>query len=82
MKVDLEIVGRNRRYVWFRLPQNVMGMGVILTMPRKTLSRGLASATLVEAEVDPDSVYHTGHGWVADMEVLHDKSSDTGASGA
>ena len=82
MKVDLEVVGRTRKYVWFRLPQNVTGMGVILTMPRRTLPRGLASATLVTAEVDPDSVYHTGHGWVANMEILHGKGSDGSSSGA
>ena len=82
MIVELEVVGQSRRFAWFRVPLHVMGMRVILTMPRKTLPRGMASATLVEVELDPESVHHTGHGWVADMEVLDDKSSDTGSSGA
>lgn len=82
MRVDLEVLGRNRRYVWFRLPQHVIEKQVILTMPRRTLPRGMASVTLVSAEVDPDSVFHDGHGWVADMKVLNDESSDASSSGA
>ena len=62
-----EVLGRNRKTVWLRVPH--LRAHRILSVPRAVLKRGMASATLVEADIE--NVRHTPEqGWVADVEIL------------
>lgn len=41
-----------------------------LTLPREWLKHGYASEKRVLVTADPASIYHDGHGFVADIEIV------------
>ncbi len=79
-----EVLGKNRQSVWFRLPWKHEKVHIILTMPRETLPRGMASATLVEVEWDPTSVESDSEdtaefsGYRAQLEVIRAIEDESG----
>ena len=73
--MEVEVLGTNKSFVWFRVQVNGFGVHKILTMPRAILPRGMAKAEIVEVDIDLDSIRHREPvtvfgGYTADLEVL------------
>lgn len=67
-RVHAELLGTSRKHAWFRFYD--IFPHKILTMPRVVLPRGMATAWIVEVEVDEDSFRYNGVHYVADMKVI------------
>lgn len=68
MLTRAEVVAQNGQWVWMRLPD--VWPNKLLTMPRKTLPRGMGTAAVVEVDLDPDSLYSTDVHYRANLEVV------------
>lgn len=62
------IEGYNKKWVWVRVPE--VWQWKILTLPREWLSHGFASFTEVQVKVDPASLDHNGHRYLADIDLV------------
>lgn len=83
LRVEAEVLGYNRKWVWLRFLREHGRSYVGITMPRAFLPRGMATAEWVLLEYEPDSLHHDGHAYVLEgtiMERIDDRHIvDTGA---
>lgn len=76
MKVEIQHLGHDKQWAWFRLPAVAPEEGEpvrahrVLTLPREVLRYGFAQAELVLADVDYGTLRHDGTHWIAEMELL------------
>ena len=63
-----EVLDYNKRWAWLRIPKTTARSHYILTVPRDVLKRGMASATLVEANIS-DIRHDEELGWTAEVEI-------------
>ena len=68
MKTTAQVLGRNNRLVWMKIPD--AWENIILTMPESVLIHGTRTADEVRVEVDPDSLYTEGPHYRAKVKVL------------
>ncbi len=75
IKTIATIEGRARGLVWMKI--NPPWSTKCLTLPDNTLPHGTKSADEVYVDVDPDSLYHDGRGYIANVKVTGVKSRTT-----
>jgi hypothetical protein len=69
-----DVVRRNKRWVWIRIPHPSGQATRILTMPRDFLPHGMATAERVLLEFEEDSYRHDGHAFVVDGRIVKELS--------
>lgn len=74
------IEGYDNSFVWVRIPEAFPNK--ILTLPRATLKRGMATARRVLARVNPDSFTFGDSGYTAEVEFLNVIGDTKGSKGA
>ena len=72
MRTTATMLGYNNRHVWLRIPPEVFGRSITLTMPRSWLTHGHAKALAFEVEVNPNSLVMKEElsGFQADVKVI------------
>lgn len=67
-------------YTWLRIPELWPTKVLTFRTPQEMLPFGLRTAEEVSVEVDPQSLYHDGWYWLADLEIIDDRK-ETGEAG-